>query len=73
VNDDGENVAQPSPPSRAGGEAIGVALLIWLGIAEASAAMVYLVRRRLNRWRYAQWEREIKASCDNDDWRNHQS
>jgi hypothetical protein len=73
VNNDGENVAQPSPPSRADGEAIGVGLLIWLGVAEFSAAMLYLVRRRLNRSRYAQWDREINPSPDNDSRRNHQT
>ena len=73
VNNDGENVAQPLPPSQAAGEAIGVGLLIWLGMAEASVAMLYLVRCRLNGWRYAQWDREINASRDNDGRRNHQS
>ncbi|MBP1820966.1 hypothetical protein [Mycobacterium sp. OAE908] len=73
VNNDGENVGHPSPPSRADGEAIGVALLIWLGVAEFSTAMLYVVRRRLNRSRYAQWDREINPSPDYDSRRNHQT
>jgi hypothetical protein len=33
---------------------------------------VYVVGRWLDRWRYAQWDREINASHDNNDRRNHQ-
>jgi hypothetical protein len=73
VNNAGGVVGQPSSPSRADAEAVTVALAVWLGAAEASAALVYLVRRRLNRRRYAQWDREIHASHDNNGGRDHQS
>jgi len=73
VNDRGENVGPPSSPSRANGEAIGVALSVWVGLTEAAAAFVYLVRRWLNHARFAQWDRELDASHKNDNRRNHQS
>jgi hypothetical protein len=73
VNNAGAFVGQPSSPSRADAEAVAVALAAWFGAAEASAALVYLVRRRLNRRRYAQWDREIHASHDNNGRRDHQS
>lgn len=71
VNDVGENVGQPSPPGRAVGEAIGAALLVWLAVAEGAAALLTLVRRRLNHQRFAQWDRELNESYDNDDRRKH--
>jgi hypothetical protein len=73
VDEVGENVAERPSSSQADAEAVGVAVAVWLGVAEASAALVYLVRRRLNRSRYAQWDREINAFRDNDGRRNHQS
>jgi hypothetical protein len=73
VNSKGEHVGPPSLPSKAEGEAVGTALAVWLGMAEFSAGLVYLVRRRLNRWRYAEWDREINTSHGNDGSRNHTS
>lgn len=72
VNQVGDYVEPPSPPSRADSEAIGAGLVVWLSAAGASAALVYLVRCRLDRWRYAQWDREISAAYDNNGRRNHQ-
>ncbi len=71
VDAQGEHVGQPSSPSQADNEALGVAVAVWLGIAGASAALVYLIRRWLDRWRYAEWDREIKASRESDGRRNH--
>ncbi|HTI75262.1 MAG TPA: hypothetical protein VL634_09720 [Mycobacterium sp.] len=73
VNEAGENVGKPPSPSRADSEAIGIALVVWLGAAEASTVLFCLVRRRLNHWRYAQWDYELNASRDNDGRRHHQS
>lgn len=64
VDAQGEYVGQPSSPSRAGDEALGVALAVWLGVAAVSAALAYLVRRWLDRRRFAEWDREINASRD---------
>jgi hypothetical protein len=73
VNEAGDNVAPPSSSRRAAGEALTTALLIWLGVAEASTALVYAVRRRLNHQRYAAWDRELNTAGDNGGRRNQQS
>ncbi|MBE1546464.1 hypothetical protein GGC64_000472 [Mycobacterium sp. OAS707] len=73
VNDAGQNVGKPTPPSRADGEAIGVALFVWIAAAEGGAGFVSAVRRRPDRGRFAQRDREINGSHDNDDRRNHKS
>jgi hypothetical protein len=73
VNGAGEFVGPPSSPSRADVDAVAVALAVWLGVGEASAALVYLVRRGLDQRRYAEWDREINASQANNGRRNHQS
>ena len=65
VNAEGVHVRPPSSPSRAGGDAVGIALSVWFGVAGASAGLVYVVRRRLDRRRYAQWDGEMNASRDN--------
>jgi hypothetical protein len=72
VNAQGGLVAPPSPPSRAGSDALGVGLALWFGVAAAAAGLVAAVRRRLDHWRYVQWDREITELCDNDDRRHHQ-
>jgi hypothetical protein len=73
VDSQGEFVGQPSSQSRADSDAVVAAMAVWLGAAEASVALVYLVRRWLDRWRYAEWDRQIRGSHNNDDRRNHQS
>jgi hypothetical protein len=73
VDSQGEFVGQPSSPSRADSDAVVAAIAVWLGVAEASAASVYLVRRWLDRRRDAEWDRQINASHNNDGRRNHQS
>ncbi len=73
VNDKGDLAAPPSPSSRADSEAVSVALVVWLAVTEAAAGLAYLVRHRLDRRRYAQWDREINASHNNKGRRNHRS
>jgi hypothetical protein len=73
VDGEGEPAGPPSSPSRADSEAVVAALALWLGVAVASVALVYVVRHWLNRWRFAEWGREIKASRNSDDRRNHES
>jgi hypothetical protein len=51
---------------------VGIAINVWLGVAAASAGLVYVVRRGLDRRRYAQWDCEINASRDNHGRTNHQ-
>lgn len=73
VNDAGENVGSPTPPSRADRDAVVIAFAVWVGVACALGGLVYVVRRWLDRWRYAQWDRAINGSRDNNGRRNHQS
>ena len=72
VNDAGQNVGPPTPPSRADRDAVVIAFAAWFGVACASGGLVYVVRRWLDRWRYAQWDRAINGSRDNNGRRNHQ-
>ena len=73
VNDAGENVGPPTPPSRAHRDAVVIAFAVWFGVACAVGGLVYVVRRWLDRWRYTQWERAINGSRDNNGRKNHQS
>ena len=72
VNADGANVGPPSPSSDADRDAVGLAINVWLGVAAASAGLVYVVRRGLDHRRYAQWDCEINGSRENDGRTNHQ-
>ena len=72
VNTDGAKVDPPSSSSRAAADAVGIAINVWLGVAAASAGLVYVVRRRLDRWRYAGWDRELNAIHENRERRNNQ-
>jgi hypothetical protein len=72
VNDAGENVGPPSPPSRADVDAVAIAISLWFGVAGASAGLVYVVRRWLDRCRYAHWDRQINTFRANDGRTNHQ-
>ena len=73
VNSQGEYTGQPSSPYRADLEAVSAALVVWLGVAEFSAGLVYLIRFRLDRWRLAEWDRELNAPHNNNDRRNNRS
>lgn len=61
VDDQGQQVTPPSPRSRAVGDAVGVALSLWLGAIAVGAGGVSMTRRRLDRGRYSRWEHEINA------------
>ena len=72
VNADGAKVGPPSSSGDAAADAVGIAIYVWLGVAAASAGVVYLVRRGLDHRRYAQWDCELNASRENDGRTNHQ-
>lgn len=72
VNADGAKVGPPSSSSDAAADAVAIAINVWLGVAAASAGLVYVVRRGLDHRRYAQWDRELNASRENDGRTNHQ-
>ena len=72
VNANGAKVGPPSSSVDAAADAVGIAISVWLGVAAASAGLVYVVRRGLDRRRYAQWDCEFNASRDNHGRTNHQ-
>ena len=72
VKADGAKVGPPSSSSDAAADAVVLAIDVWLGVAAASAGLVYLVRRGLDHRRYAQWDCELTASRENDGRTNHQ-
>ncbi|GLP76777.1 membrane protein [Mycobacterium antarcticum] len=60
VDEGGRQVSAPSPSGRAGEEALGAAVLVWLGVVGTMVGCVMLSRRRLNRTRYAAWDRDLR-------------
>lgn len=64
VNDAGERVAPPPPSSHAVVDAISVAVLLWVVAVGAVAALVAVVRWRLDRRRETDWDREIAGLAD---------
>jgi hypothetical protein len=72
VNDAGEYVGAPSASSRAAGDAVAIATVVWFGVVGVAAGLVYVVRCSLNRWRYAQWDHQINAFRANDGRTNRQ-
>jgi hypothetical protein len=65
VDTHGRRVNPAPSPSQAAFDAVRIAVTIWLGVVAASAALVALVRWRLDRLRDAAWEREISSLADN--------
>jgi hypothetical protein len=66
VDTHGKRVSPPAPPAQAAVDAVCAAVTIWLGVLAAAAALVGLVRWRLDRLRDVAWEREIRSLADND-------
>lgn len=69
IDRNGNHVGAPSPPGQAAAEAVGFAALSWIALAGVSAAGLFIVRRALNRARYAAWDRELTALAGNGDGR----
>lgn len=61
VDRDGNCVGPPTPTSRAGAEAVGVAVAMWLAAAAVTAALTASLRSQLNRLRNAEWDREFQT------------
>ena len=59
VDDAGNWVAPPTPPSRAAYDAVGIALALEGLVVMAAAALVVATRWQLCRVRYSQWDREL--------------
>lgn len=69
----GSLTSPPPNPSETVLAAVMMALMVWAGAAAAVAAMVALVRYRLNQRRYYSWERELEQLPGNGDKRsNHE-
>jgi hypothetical protein len=66
VNDTGQRVAPPTPASQAVVDAVSFGVLLWLAAVGAAAALVAVVRWRLNCRHETDWEREIEGLAD---WR----
>lgn len=66
VDAGGEAVDGPAVPGRAGVDAVGAAVSLWLGIVLAVSGLAFVVRWRLNRARFAAWDRALQASVDGD-------
>jgi hypothetical protein len=66
VDRDGNPVEAPAPTSRAGVEAVGVALAAWQTVTLLVAGWVWLTHSHLDRRRDAAWERDIESLIDDD-------
>ena len=62
----GNRVGPLRQASQAATDAIGVAVSLWFGVVAAAAGALYVLRRRLDRSRYAQWDRELDTLADDD-------
>lgn len=57
----GEPVDPPRQPSRAAGDAVGVALSVWFAVMAITASTAYLTQLRIVHHRDIQWDRELEA------------
>ena len=57
----GELVDSPAQPSRAAGDAVGVAFSVWFAVMAITASGAYMTRLRLVHHRHIQWDRELEA------------
>ncbi|MGP4058891.1 Rv1733c family protein [Mycobacterium sp. 4D054] len=64
VDDTGERVAPPMPASQAAVDAVWVGILFWLAVVGAAAALVAVVRWRVDCRHETDWEREIRGLAD---------
>jgi hypothetical protein len=70
VDAGGNRVGQPSPVSRAGTDAVSVAIVTWLSVVLAVTGTVCAVRVQTSRTRDAQWERETRCLFNDEDYTN---
>jgi hypothetical protein len=67
VDRDGNRVDAPTPTSRAGVEAVGVAYAAWQTVALAVAGLIWWARSSLDRLRDSGWEHDIRCLVDDDE------
>ena len=58
---DGGLARPPAPPTRAGVEAVGAALAVWLGLSAVCTLVVVLIRARLDRARAKAWDHDLQT------------
>lgn len=66
VDAHGRRIARPPSQARAVNEASGIAFSSWLAVATTTVALGYGLHRRLDRRRFAQWERELSLLAGED-------
>jgi hypothetical protein len=66
VDRDGNPVEAPAPTSRAGVEAVGVALAAWQTVTIVVAGWVWWTHSHLDRRRDTAWERDIQSLIGDD-------
>lgn len=64
VDRSGNEVGPPTPTSRAAWDAVGVAVGAWFCVAVVATGSTVVLRYRLDRLRYAQWDSEIERLQD---------
>jgi hypothetical protein len=64
VDDHGDQVAAPTPASAAAEYAVGAAGLMWFVVVATLAGSWALIRRWLNRARFAEWDRALTDFLD---------
>ncbi|WP_051574629.1 hypothetical protein [Mycobacterium sp. URHB0044] len=66
VDSHGRQAPDPAAPGRAGLDAVGAAVSLWLVVAAAMVTLAYAVRSRLDRARFAAWDRLLGSPTDGD-------
>ncbi|MGZ5393546.1 MAG: Rv1733c family protein [Mycobacterium sp.] len=61
VDDAGNAEDPPASPSRAATDAVGAAFWVWFTVMATTAGSAYLIRLRLIKRRYVDWDRELQA------------
>jgi hypothetical protein len=66
VNARGDYTSAPASASQAASDAVGVAVLFWLGFTTVAATAMALMRGWLDRIRFVQWENDFRDVIDSD-------
>ncbi len=66
VDKNGSQVAPPTPTRAAVEEAVGAAVVIWLGVVVTAVGVFAGTRTILNRARHARWQRDFDNLVDDD-------
>ncbi|AQT79278.1 hypothetical protein B1R94_08360 [Mycolicibacterium litorale] len=64
VDEHGDYAGPPARPHRAAADGISAGAVLWMTVVTLAAAMVALVRFRLDRRRHAQWDQGLRTLVD---------